>query len=98
MVVSSYYGWEHLVLLALAAGLVPGHFLASAYCAVRTISTATSVTKPSAAIKITNVELFSIGCKYFTIMIGDFKGNTVFIGFSYISLSLFGDSLVDYNG
>jgi hypothetical protein len=84
----------------LAAGLVPGHLLASASCAVRTISTATSVTTPNAAIraKITNVELFSIGCKYFTIMIGDFKGNTVFIGFSYISLPLFGDSIVDYNG
>lgn len=58
----------HLPLLALAP-VPPGkHPLASASCAVRMISTATTVTNPCAAIiaKITNVEFVSMGSKYFT--------------------------------
>jgi hypothetical protein len=67
---------------------------------VKMISTATTVTKPSAAIiaKITNVEFVSIGSKYSTkyiILIGEFERNAPFIGFLYICLSFFGNSVLD---
>ena len=72
------------------------HPLASASCAVKMMSTATTVTKPSAAIrvKITNVEFVSIGSKYFTkyiILIGKFEENYPFMGFVLLSLSFLGD-------
>jgi hypothetical protein len=62
------------------------------------MSTATTVTRPSAAIiaKITNVEFVSIGSKYFTkyiILIGELERNYPFIGFILLSLSFFGDSM-----
>ena len=58
------------------------------------MSTATTVTNPSAAIiaKITNVEFVSIGSKYFTkyiILIGKFERNALLMGFLYITLSFF---------
>jgi hypothetical protein len=96
---STNYDWIHLPLLAFTATLVL-HPLASASCAVKMISTATTVTNPSAAIiaKITNVEFVSIGCKYFTkyiILIGKFERNALLMGFLYNSLSFFGDSVMD---
>jgi hypothetical protein len=45
------------------------------------------------------VEFVSIGSKYFTkyiILIGKFERNTLFIGFLYITLSFFGDSVIDH--
>jgi hypothetical protein len=42
------YGRKHLVLLALAAGLVAGHPLASASCVVNMTSAATTDTNPNA--------------------------------------------------
>jgi hypothetical protein len=64
------------------------------------MSTATTVTRPSATIiaKITNVEFVSIGSKYFTkyiISIGKFEGNALLMGLLYISLSFFGDSIIN---
>jgi hypothetical protein len=60
VLVSSYYNLKYLPLLVLAATLLL-HPLASASCAVNMISTATTITKPNAAIreKTTNVEFVS---------------------------------------
>jgi hypothetical protein len=69
-------------------------------CTVNIISIATTATNPSAVTrtKITNVKLVSIGSKYLTkyiILIGDFEKNLLFMGLLYISLSFFGNPVID---
>ena len=64
------------------------------------MSTTTTVTKPSAAIraKITNVEFVSIGSKYsmkYIILIGEFEMKVMFMGFLYISVSFIGEFVID---
>jgi hypothetical protein len=94
----------HLPKLALAATLLlhplVGRGAASTPCAVNMISIATTVTRPSAAIraKITNVELVSIGSKYFKKyirLIGEFNRNALFMGFLFIPVSFIGNSVTD---
>ena len=54
------YGWIQRVLLALAAGVLTGHPLASASCTILRASTATTVTIPNAAIIAEIVSIASV--------------------------------------